>query len=179
MSMYGPPAVAGAGVTWIRLPPWSTGSPKQPAQRERLVGQLSSLVHVDSEVLVFFSAVADTEGVRDAAVADDVEDADFFCQPDRIPEGDGHGRQQNRQLFGARGDRGRQDVRHRQMHVVGAVVSDNTAMTAPRVSAHEHISMAAAYRSVAGVPPSGARMSNRRVNISAKSKLRCAHAERL
>jgi hypothetical protein len=121
---------------------------------------------------VLLGAVSDPEGIRDAAPADDVQDAYLFCEPDRIPEGDGHGRQQDRQLLRARRDRRSQDVRGRQMSIVGSV--DSTAITAPRVSAHAHMSMAAAYKSVAGAAPSGARMSNRRVNISAASKPGCS-----
>jgi hypothetical protein len=43
-------------------------------------------------------------------------------QPDRIPEGDRHGRQQDRELIGACRDRGGEEVRGRQMAVVGAVM---------------------------------------------------------
>src|SRR5579859_8088048 len=43
--------------------------------------------------------------------------------------------------------------------------SQTTAARAPRLSDHSAISRAAAYRSVAGAPHSGARMSNRMRNI--------------
>ena len=73
-------------------------------------------------MLVFLRAVADSEGVRDPPLADDVQNADLLCQPDRVPERDRHGRQQDRELLGAGGDRGREDVRSRQMTVAGAVM---------------------------------------------------------
>src|SRR4051794_7103448 len=113
-SMYGPPAVAEAGVTWMRLPPWSTGSPV--SSRSRSASDSSANFPrsrtLTPEMLVFLSAVGDTEGVRDAALADDVQDTDLLCEPNRIPEGNGHGRQQNGQLLGAGGDGGREDVRN-------------------------------------------------------------------
>ena len=42
--------------------------------------------------------------------------------------------------------------------------SDSTATIAPRVSAHAHMSIAAAYNSFVGAPDEGARISNRMVN---------------
>ena len=96
---------------------------QQPAQEcERLVGQPAAPIHVKPEMLVFLRAVADSEGVGDPPLADDVQDAHFLRQPDRIPERDRHGRQKDRELLGAGGNRGREDVRNRQMTVVSTVM---------------------------------------------------------
>src|SRR5258705_12259839 len=50
-------------------------------KRERFVGKPAPLMHVDAEMFVLLSAVADAEGVRDATPADDVQDADLLGQP--------------------------------------------------------------------------------------------------
>jgi hypothetical protein len=61
-------------------------SEKPAQQRERLVGDLASIVHVHPEVLVFLGAMADSERVGDTPLADDVQDTDLLGEPDRIPE---------------------------------------------------------------------------------------------
>ena len=71
----GPPGVSGGGVTWMRRPSCSKGSPVLAFSRidELLVGDLAPPVVVDPEHLVLDRAVADRGHVADPAAADDVE----------------------------------------------------------------------------------------------------------
>ena len=90
-----PPAISimarcrrAAGVTWICRPSVVDGFPRE--QRRNSASDSSATcparAHVDPEVLVFLGAMADSERVGDPAPADDVQNADFFGQPDRIPK---------------------------------------------------------------------------------------------
>ena len=63
--MNGPPADVHAGVTWMRRPSKTAGSPFSSClqQRQLLVGEPAPPMHVDAEVLVLLGAVADAERV--------------------------------------------------------------------------------------------------------------------
>ncbi len=130
-SMYGPPAVAGAGVTWIRLPPWSTGSPV--SSRSKSASDSSANFRapckVDPEMLAHSSArwpIPKAYETRPLLMMSRM----LISSASRTGSQKvmRHGRQQNGQMLGAGGDGGREDVRNRQVPVVGGA----DARTTPR-----------------------------------------------
>ena len=78
------------------------------------------------------------------------------------------------------GNSGREDVWHWQVPVLGGVMfGQHRHHRAARLQPTRTCRWPQAYRSVAGAPAPGARMSNRRVNIQTRHPNSGGHAERL
>ena len=120
----GPPGVRGGGVTWMRRPSCSKGSPVLAFSRidELLVGDLPAPVVVDPEHLVLDGAIADRGHVRDPAAADDVEHRHLLGQLHRVVEREQHHGDVDHHGGRAGGHRAGEGERRREVAVLGRMV---------------------------------------------------------
>ncbi len=172
MSMYGPPAVAGAGSRGSAGRRGRRGSPSAAAAASRATRRPPCPARRMSTPKCSYSSarwpIPKAYETRPLLMMSRT----LISSASRTgsQNGDGHGGQQDRQLLGAGGDRRRQNVRNRQVPVVGAVMlGQHGDHRAARLCPRTHVD-GRGVQIGRGRSASGARMSNRRVNISAASR---------
>ncbi|MCW2650228.1 MAG: hypothetical protein JWR32_1204 [Mycobacterium sp.] len=89
---------------------------------QHLVGHAAACPHVDAEVVILLTPVPDAERIGHATVADQIQDAHLFSEPDGIPQRNRHCGQKYRQPRSPGGDCRCQDQRDGQMAIVSAMV---------------------------------------------------------